>query len=144
MSGDDEDTERLVADIPADLKELVKADPRTMREIVVSSLQREFQTKSTAAVERRIDEKRSRINQLETEKNERKREIAKEQDELERLQRVLEQNRTEQSETEAEAIEALGELPPRKLTPDNEAVKNWANKTGLSRQRLIEKVEDSR
>jgi len=144
MSGDDEDTERLVADIPADLKELVKADPRTIREIVVSSLQREFQTKSTAAVERRIDEKRSRINQLETEKNERKREIAKEQDELERLQQVLEQNRTEQSETEAEAIEALGELPPRKLTSDNEAVKNWANKTGLSRQRLIEKVEDSR
>jgi len=144
MSGDDEDTERLVADIPADLKELVKADPRTIREIVVSSLQREFQTKSTAAVERRMDEKRSRINQLETEKNERKREIAKEQDELERLQRVLEQNRTEQSETEAEAIEALGELPPRKLTSDNEAVKNWANKTGLSRQRLIEKVEDSR
>jgi septal ring factor EnvC (AmiA/AmiB activator) len=135
-----DDTERLVAEIDPDLKRLAKADPRTIKQIVESALSREFQTGNTAAIERRIEEKRTRLNQVEQERNERERELAQVKDELSRLETQLEKA----TPNVDDAIESLSKVPKRKLTKDNEAVEHWADKTGRSAEYLINKVEEQR
>lgn len=135
-----DDTERLVAEIDTDLKRLAKADPRTIKQIVESALSREFQTGNTAAIERRIEEKRTRLNQVEQERNERERELAEVKDELSRLETQLEKATPDVDE----AIESLSKIPKRKLTQDNEAVEHWADKTGRNAEYLINKVEEQR
>jgi uncharacterized protein involved in exopolysaccharide biosynthesis len=138
---DGSDTERLVAEIDADLKARAKADPRTIREIVESSLSREFMTGATAAVERRIEEKRSRINQLRQERNERDRELAAEQDELERLERQLEAHEESRSAELQDALEKIGRLDADRRTASNEAVQAQAKKCGMTPEELLNEYE---
>jgi septal ring factor EnvC (AmiA/AmiB activator) len=134
------DEERLVAEIDADLKQLAKADPRSIRDIVESSLEREFATGATAAVERRIDEKRQRIQTLQREINDRKRELAEERDALERLEQQLESYEGDKADEVQKALDALAETP---ADPDNPAVKTWAAKVGMTPDRLADKLEDA-
>jgi len=141
MSGNEE---RLVAEIDAGLKELVKADPRTIKQIVESSLQTEFQTVENAAIKRRIDEKKQRITTLEREINDREAELAKEQDDLERLESMLTRQKEQQSTNETkidEACKALSETPKE---PTNPAIKRWASELGLTPTELIDELKERR
>lgn len=138
MSKDDDDTERLVAEIDEDLKARAKADPRTIREIVESSLQREFATGANAAVERRLEEKMARRTQVEQERNERKRELAQLDDDIERLQSQLETHEEKQQQELQAAREALEHVPKE---PDNPAVENWADKLGMTPTELLRELE---
>lgn len=135
--------ERLVAEIDGDLKQLVKSDPRTIKDIVESSLQREFQTTENAAIMRRIDEQRQRITTLEREINDREAELSKAKDELERLESVLETSQEKTDTKRQDAIEALSNLPPRKLTTDNAAVDHWATELAMSKESVVELVESN-
>jgi len=134
------DEERLVAEINSDLKARAKADPRPIKEIVEASLQREFATAATAAVERRIDEKRQRIQTLEREINDRERELAEERDALERLQRQLEAFDDEQDAQLQEAKEKLAQAP---RDPENEAIKKKAKKLGMTPHELLEELDST-
>jgi chromosome segregation ATPase len=134
---DDGDDERLVAEIRSELKERAKADPRTIRDIVEASLEREFATTATAAVERRIEEKEENIERLDKEIRERERKRAAEKDDLERLQRQLNEHEEEQGETLADARESLEHVPH---TTDNPAIKNWAGKLNLTPEELIDEL----
>lgn len=134
------DEERLVAEINSDLKARAKADPRPIKEIVEASLQREFATAATAAVERRIDEKRQRIQTLEREINDRERELAEERDALERLQRQLEAFDDEQDAQLQTVKEKLAQAP---RDPENEAVKAQAKKLGMTPHELIEELDST-
>jgi septal ring factor EnvC (AmiA/AmiB activator) len=134
------DEERLVAEINGDLKARAKADPRPIKEIVEASLQREFATAATAAVERRIDEKRQRIQTLEREINDRERELAEERDALERLQRQLEAFDDEQDAQLQEAKEKLAQAP---RDPENEAIKKKAKKLGMTPHELLEELDST-
>lgn len=138
MSGD---TERLVAEIDADLKDRAKADPRTIREIVESALSREFMTGNTAAVERRIEEKQTRINQLRKERNERDRELAAEKDELERLQNQLQAHEEGQNAQLQEAIDTLGRINADQRTATNPAVQTQADKLGMTPEELLHEFD---
>ena len=131
------DEERLVAEIDSDLKARAKADPRSIKQIVNDSLEREFSTAETAAIERRIDEKRQRIQTLEREINERERELAKEQDDLARLERQLE-DYTNHAEKQLEKARKALEGVPREA--DNPAIENWAGKLGMTPAELVEKL----
>lgn len=82
-------TERLVAELPSELKHRVDADPRDNKQVVIAALQTEFATEEEAAVQRRIEEKEERIATLKGERNEREREIEQNMEELESLQRRL-------------------------------------------------------
>ena len=135
--------ERLVAEIDGDLKQLVKSDPRTIKDIVESSLQREFQTTENAAIMRRIDEQRQRITTLEREINDREAELSKAKDELERLESVLETSQEKTDTKRQDAIEDLSNLPPRKLTTDNAAVDHWATELAMSKESVVELVESN-
>jgi len=134
------DEERLVAEINGDLKARAKADPRPIKEIVEASLQREFATAATAAVERRIDEKRQRIQTLEREINDRERELAEERDALERLQRQLEAFDDEQDAQLQEAKEKLAQAP---RDPENGAIKKKAKKLGMTPHELLEELDST-
>jgi septal ring factor EnvC (AmiA/AmiB activator) len=134
----DDETERLVAEIDARLKARTKADPRTIREVVERALEHEFATGETAAIERRIDEKKQRIQTLEREINERERELAAERDELARLESQLDEFETER-ELQLEAARDALENTPRH--PDNPAVKNWADDLGMTPTQLLEVLD---
>jgi septal ring factor EnvC (AmiA/AmiB activator) len=138
----DEELERLVADIPKPLKERMKNDPRSIREITTSSLKREYQTGDMAALDRRIEEKQSRIDQLQRERNEREREIAEAEDELKRLETTLQRAKENQSDGLAEAVNAVSKISNDKLTEDNPAVQNWAEKVGITPRELITEVQN--
>jgi len=58
---------------------------------------------------------------------------------VDRRERIKEQT----TEKKQEAIDALSNIPKRKLTVDNPAVQNWVDKTGMSAKRLVELVEGS-
>jgi len=70
-----EDRERLVAEIPEELKRLADADERTNQEIVEAALWREFGGERKAALDRRIEEIENRLGMVKRERNERNREI---------------------------------------------------------------------
>jgi len=131
------DEERLVADIDGDLKERVKADPRTIKEIVESSLEREFQTVENAAIKRRIDEKKQRITTLEREINDREAELAKEQDELERLESMLTRQESKENVKMSKAREALAKTPKE---PTNPAIEKWASELNMTPQELLDEL----
>jgi chromosome segregation ATPase len=132
-----DDTERLVAEIQKHLKRRAKADPRSIREITESALEREFSTTETAAVERRIEEVEQRIQTLQREINERERELAEHQDKKERLERQIQDHRTRREEQLAEARETLADAP---ADPENPAVKNWADKLGMTPEGLVREL----
>lgn len=97
------DEERLVAEIPSELKELIDADKRTNKEIVTAALWREFGGERRAVIDRRIEEKKRRISMRESERNEREREINELQDELE----ALEKKREADNKANREQMEAV-------------------------------------
>lgn len=135
------DTEhtRLVAEIEQNLKRRAKADPRSIKEIVEASLRREFATGESAAVERRIEEKEDRIQTLNREINERKRERAKEKEELNRLQSMLDDYEGRKYDRLDEARDELEGTP---MEPNNPAIKNWASKIGMTPQELVHELRD--
>lgn len=132
--------ERLVADIDSGLKELLKTDPRPIKDIVESSLQREFQTEENAAIRRRIDEQKQRITTLQREINDRESELAQAKDELERLESLLERQEEKQQDNLSKAIEVLSDKPPSVLQEDSQPVQFWADELGVAPDTLIDKV----
>jgi len=129
--------ERLVAEIDPDLKKLVKSDPRTIKEIVESSLEREFQTIENAAIQRRIDEKEQRITTLKREINDRNAELVREEDELARLESLSKRNSNKKEQRLTDAREQLHGVP---RNTDNPAIKNWASKLSMTPEELIDEL----
>jgi chromosome segregation ATPase len=97
-------------------------------------------TGATAAVERRIDEQKARITQLEQERNERDRELAEAKDTLQRLQSQLDAHEEQETQKWDEARDAFENFDDEKLTPDNPAVENWAEKLGVTPSELLDEV----
>jgi len=124
MSGEGE--ERLVAEIPSDLKALVDADQRTNKEVVQAALWREFGGERKGPLERRIEEKKRRISMIESEKNERERELQEERNELEALEEKYNSVDSPAEKTIKEATDILE--PPLGAAQ----VEHWADKAGLS------------
>jgi len=132
------ETERLVAEIDENLKRRARADPRSIREIVEASLQREFSTGESAAIERRMDEKEQRIQTLQREINDRQRELAKEKEEFNRLESMLDDFEGRRYDRLEEAAE---NLQGATIEPSNLGVKNWAGKLGMAPQELVNELE---
>jgi len=138
VGGVSEQTERLVAELPPELKRLVDADSRTNKEVVEAALWREFGGERLGSLERRIEEKQDRINMIQREKNERERELEQEQEELEALRLKHEQlekeetvGRKQKEELWAEAesaiqIERMGGL--RVIVSPDSHVETWADR----------------
>lgn len=131
--------ERLVAEIPEELKELVDTDKRTNREIVEAALWREFGGQRKGALERRIDEKERRISILESERNERERELEEEQTELRALRSKLETMQSEKA-TERENVLQRAEMIP--ADPSHPFVQEHADDVDMTPEELAEEIAD--
>lgn len=98
--------ERIVAEVPGELKALVDADQRAIREVVEAALWREYGGRRKSALERRIEEKERRISMIESERNERERELKEQRDELETLRREL-QTVEDEAQSYTDDLDAL-------------------------------------
>lgn len=134
-----EEKERLVAEIPAELKELVDTDRRDNREVVQAALWREFGGERLSALDRRIEEKERRVSMIKSEKNERERELQQEQQELEALQKKREERVNREEEALKEAMDILESVPWQK---DNPAIQNHAEELDMTPEDLINQLED--
>lgn len=129
--------ERLVAEIPAELKDLVDADRRTNKEIVKAALWREFGGERKGSLQRRIEEKERRISMIESERNERDREIEQERQELEALRAKKEKAQSEKERLLAKARDALEDTPK---DAENPAIVEWGDRIDMTPKKLLEEL----
>lgn len=115
--------------LPADLKALLDADSRSNSEAVKTALVTEYGGEKKAAIDRRIEEKKRRISNLESERNERERMLEEECDELQGLQKKRENLEDFEDELIQQAVEELG-IPPH-VGHDHAAAENWAEKADM-------------
>lgn len=125
MSNSDE---RLVAEIDPQLKSLVKADNRTIREIVEASLWREYGGADRSAVKREITEKENRLVVLAEEIEEREDEMAEIERQLKALRAKLGEIEDNESEEELHREQLIDSLE------SSEARENNANVIRVARE----------
>ncbi|ELY91444.1 hypothetical protein [Natrialba taiwanensis] len=128
--------ERLVAEVPDELKRLVDADSRFNKEIVQAALWREFGGEKNSAIDQRIDEKKKRITVVENELEKREAEL----EELRRELKALEAKREEKSSKAEQVRDNLENIPEESLTPDNPAVKTQAEKVDMEPAELLKEL----
>lgn len=140
MTNDDE--ERLVAEIPEELKRLIDADKRSNKEVVIAALWREYGGDKMGALDRRIEEVKQRVSMVERERNERARELEELKEDLEALQSkrdVVESDRKSYDETLQDAIEKCEGVP---RDPDNPAIKTQSKRVGMTPEEFIDELPD--
>jgi chromosome segregation ATPase len=132
--------ERIVAEIPEELKRLVDTDERTNKEVVEAALWREFGGQRKGALERRIEEKERRISMLEGERNEREREIEDEQKELRALKSKKEMVESESAAERENVIERAAMIP---ADPSHPFVQEHADELDMTADELAEAIADA-
>ena len=134
-----DELERLVAEIPAELKALVDADQRTNKQIVESALWREFGGERQGAIERRIDEKERRISILKSERNEREREIQEHKDQLSALQSKLGDMDSKERQERERVLNKAKYVP---ADPTHPFVKDRCDDIGMTPEQLAREIAD--
>jgi len=134
-----DETERLVAEISPDLKNLVDADPRNNKEVVKAALWREFGGERQGALERRVEEKRKRISIVESERNERERELDEHRNELQALETRLENMEDENTERKEHWFEKVRMVPRQESHP---IVQEAADELEMTAEQIIAEAYD--
>jgi septal ring factor EnvC (AmiA/AmiB activator) len=132
----------MSARIPEELKRLVDADERANQEVLEAALWREFGGQRKGAVERRIEEQKRKISLIESERNERKRELEEERQTLEALKEkhnAIEERQQTQQEDLQDAIDKAKDAP---RTPDNPAIREQAKRVGMTPEEFINELPD--
>ena len=140
MTNDDE--ERLVAEIPEELKRLIDADSRSNKEVVIAALWREYGGDKMGALDRRIEEVKQRVSMVERERNERDRELEELKEDLQALQSkrdVVESERESHDEKLQDAIEKCKGI---RRNPDNPAIKTQASRVGMTPSEFIDELPE--
>lgn len=138
----DEDRVMLSGRVPDELKRLVDADGRANQEVLEAALWREFGGQRKGAVERRIEEQKRKISLIESERNERDRELEEERQTLEALKDkhgAIEQREETREEQLQDAIEKVDGIP---RDPDNPAMKTQAKRLDMTPEAFIDELPD--
>jgi len=130
----------LSARIPAELKRLVDVDERTNQDVVQAALWREFGGERKAAIDRRIEEKESRINIIERERQERVREIEEERKELDALKAKKDKVQTKAEDEHSRVLEKAETIP---ADPNNPFVREHATKLDLTPEELAKEIAET-
>jgi len=138
-----ESDERLVAEIPAELKQLVDADKRTNKEIVESALWREFGGKRQSVIEVQIEQKRSQIDALQSEREELTDEAERLKSEVTALEERADDIEDEHQSVEDDLDSVLNQMEEdgTHMWPDAEPVEDIATRHGLSETAVIERLK---
>jgi len=138
----DEDLERLVAEIPEELKRLVDADRRANKEAVIAALWREYGGDKMGALDRRIEETKQRISMVERERNERERELEELREDLKALEAkrdTVESERESEEETLQDAIDKAKKAP---RDPSNPAIQTQAKRVGMTPEEFLAELPE--
>jgi len=123
--------ERLVAEIPPELKRMVDADRRTNREVVEAALWREFGGKKKGLIETQIDRKAEQLESITSERDELDSEASRLRSELEALRQRLDE--AEASDSYEDSLRSLLEKiesDGSHIWPDHNEVGELANMSG--------------
>lgn len=141
-------TERLVAEIPAHLKERVDVDEKSNKEVVVEALEVYYGVADgdgLQALRHRLEQEQERKERLKREK-ERKEEKLNETDEnIERLQSQLEQFTEDIDDYEKELEDLLAQARENdgmNVIPDIKPVKQIASRHEKSPEQVVEDVKE--
>jgi chromosome segregation ATPase len=138
-----DDLERLIAEIPGELKNLVDADGRTNREVVEAALWREFGGHRKAALERRIEEKQRRVEMIQSEKEQREQELESERTELEALRAKMESVEERADKQQAEIQRVVEKLSDAPRDPENPAIQKHAKELGITPEELVDELPEN-
>jgi len=141
--------------LPEELHDLLNADSRSNSEAVEAALWAEYGGEKEAAIDRRIEEKESRISLLTSERNERDREIDEEKKELKALKSKKENLGPD---VEQHWKDAVGNIHPTNAAKqmstydaetwaprvDNEKVQIYADRLGITPEEFVEKFPAKR
>jgi septal ring factor EnvC (AmiA/AmiB activator) len=131
--------ERLVAEIPEDLKRLVDADRRSNKEVVEAALWREFGGQRKAALDRRIEEKERRRSMVESERNERNRELETIDQELEALRAKRDNIDKQEANTRNAKLQKLKQVPD---DPSHPLVEQVADELDMEPEQAIQEANN--
>jgi chromosome segregation ATPase len=127
--------------LPPDVKALLDADERSNSDVVESALVAEYGGEKKAAIERRVEEKERRIATIESERNERQREIDELRDEIESLKQQQEHAEKAQQQIVEEAVQQLNIHPDE--GHDNPAAEHWADKANMTPREFWQAYTDA-
>lgn len=97
-----------------------------------------------ASLQRRYKDKENELNNKQLEKRSLENDIEKLERDLERLEKKMEQRRNSTPEEVIEFAEKMkaDKFHREQLEPENEALKNWAQKAGIPATKFIRQVEE--
>jgi hypothetical protein len=131
--------ERLVADIPSELKRLVKSDSRTIKEVVTAALWSEYGGKRDGALERQIRENQDRAAQAAHEIDNRIEEIHGYARENHQLRQQLDGQEERQREYAVELLSKRhGDVP----AANNPSVTNYAGKADMDPHAFVDLMDE--
>lgn len=131
--------EKLGVEIPRRLKRMVERDSRFNYEVVEAALWREFGGRDNAAIQRRYQFQKQRVENLKEARDGYEEELQEEQELLEEIKAEMEAENERLQRVLDDAEEAL---KPEQLTPDNLAVQRFAQEADIPPERLIERLQD--
>lgn len=102
-------TSQVKVYLSEELHDLLNADGRTNSEVVEAALWREFGGERKGPLERRIEEQRRRISMIESEKNERERELDEHRETLRALEVKYDEMATAEERRDRQREDALDE-----------------------------------
>ena len=128
--------------LPEEVADLLDAHPRSNSDLAESALQSYLSSGELEDVERRLDELDRRESVVESERNERNRElerIAEQRRSLEKRRERLKNKRQSDRKDLNKAIEQLADAP---RDPDNPAVESQARKLGIKPEDLVAELPE--
>ena len=125
--------------LPERTKSLLDKTQRSNSELVAEAIELNFGSEDVARIERRIEEKKRENSELQSQVNERLREIEENNEEIERMEQRL-QTIHEQQNRELEMVLEDAKLIP--ADPANHFVQKNADEIGLNPEELAEKIAE--
>ena len=128
-----DDLERIVAEVPSDLKRLVDADKRTNKEVVEAALWNEFGGRKKSALEAKKEHKKDQLKAIEAAIESEKEDYERVKSEIEAINAQIESLKSEDEKYEDDLNALLSELEDGehdRLIPSMVPVRDIADEHG--------------
>jgi len=128
--------------LPEELADMLDAHPRSNSDLTESALASYLNSGELEDIERRLDELDRRESVVESERNERNRElerIGEKRRSLEKRREKLREKKESKREDIRQVVEQLSDAP---RDPENPAVKTQARKIGVEPDVIVEEMEE--
>lgn len=129
--------------LPTELADVLDAHPRSNSDLVESALSSYLSSGELEDVERRLDELSRRESVVESERNERNRELEKLQEERRTLEQRRERLREKRDQHEDKLQDAIEKVADVDRDPSNPAIQTQAKRVGLTPEEFIDELPEN-